>query len=231
MDGCDYRRVVWWLIYCTLWYSAWLHITCHYYTHTHTSVHSHVFTNVAFGSGLQRRTFPFLCVSELSPASQLQISKSNSSQRPNRSSSITDCNKSKVNVTTHGRGVKHTSGAKTRQLRVCWCGAPSLTRGQVCRLQLLLALASAVILGSESYGTHDHILLPLIRDSTKLEEQDPYLYPPRPGWPSYTPRHWVPFSSPPKTRRATVKVFELASKRGWLQQLTGPAYNISARTA
>jgi hypothetical protein len=36
------------------------------------------------------------------------------------------------------------------QLRVCWCGALSLTRGRVCRLQLLLALASAFILGSES---------------------------------------------------------------------------------
>jgi hypothetical protein len=35
-----------------------------------------------------------------------------------------------------------------RQLWVCWCGTPSLTRGRVCRLQLLLALASAVILGS-----------------------------------------------------------------------------------
>jgi hypothetical protein len=29
-----------------------------------------------------------------------------------------------------------------RQLRVCWCGAPSLTIGRVCHLQLLLALAS-----------------------------------------------------------------------------------------
>jgi hypothetical protein len=39
----------------------------------------------------------------------------------------------------------------------------SLTRGWVCRLQLLLALASAVILGSESRGTHEHILLSQIR--------------------------------------------------------------------
>jgi hypothetical protein len=34
-----------------------------------------------------------------------------------------------------------------------------------------------------------------------------------------SPRHWVPFSSPPTTRRATVEVFELASTRGstgWL---------------
>jgi hypothetical protein len=36
--------------------------------------------------------------------------------------------------------------------------------GRVCRLQLLLALASAVILGSESRGTFDHILLSQIRD-------------------------------------------------------------------
>jgi hypothetical protein len=32
-----------------------------------------------------------------------------------------------------------------RQLRVCRCGAPSMTRGRVCRLQLLLALVSAVV--------------------------------------------------------------------------------------
>jgi hypothetical protein len=46
-----------------------------------------------------------------------------------------------------------------RQLRVSRCGALSLTRGRVCRLQLLLGLASAVILESESLGTADYILL------------------------------------------------------------------------
>jgi hypothetical protein len=40
----------------------------------------------------------------------------------------------------------------------------SLTRGWVCHLQFLLALASAFILGSESRGTRDHILLVQIRD-------------------------------------------------------------------
>jgi hypothetical protein len=35
----------------------------------------------------------------------------------------------------------------------------SLMRGWVCHLQLLLVLASAVILGSDSRGAHDHILL------------------------------------------------------------------------
>jgi hypothetical protein len=50
-----------------------------------------------------------------------------------------------------------------RQLRVCWCRALSLTRRRVCRLQLLLVLASAVILLSESLGFRDHISLSQIR--------------------------------------------------------------------
>jgi hypothetical protein len=41
----------------------------------------------------------------------------------------------------------------------------------VCRLQLLLALACAVILGFEARGTHDHILLFHIRDSLSIEGQ------------------------------------------------------------
>jgi hypothetical protein len=73
---------------------------------------------------------------------------------------------------------------------VYWYGTLSLTRGRVCRLQWLLILASAVILGSESRGTCDHILLSQIRD--------------------------FPFLSPPETRRATVEVFEPASTRDWL---------------
>jgi hypothetical protein len=55
----------------------------------------------------------------------------------------------------------------------------SLTREWVCNLQLLLALASAVILSSESRGTHDHILLSQIRDSPNLEGQVPVFISPR----------------------------------------------------
>jgi hypothetical protein len=118
-----------------------------------------------------------------------------------------------------------------RQLRVCWCGALSLTRGRVCRLQLLLVLASAFILGSEFRGTRDHILLSRIRDSPNLEGQAPHLYSTGTGWHSHTPRHWVPFSSPPTTRRATVEVFEPASIRGtrrlllWLLPCADPTEN------
>jgi hypothetical protein len=62
-------------------------------------------------------------------------------------------------------GTKHPFGAYDQilitvwQLRICWFGAPSLTRRRVCRLQLLLVLASAVIFGSESLSTRGHILL------------------------------------------------------------------------
>jgi hypothetical protein len=66
-------------------------------------------------------------------------------------------------------GIKHPSGAydqifiTVRQLRACSCGESSLMRGRVCRLQLLLALASVVILGSESSWTRDHVLVSQIR--------------------------------------------------------------------
>jgi hypothetical protein len=66
-----------------------------------------------------------------------------------------------------------------RELRVCWCGALSLTRGRVCPLQLLLALARAVIFGSESHGIHDHILLSQILDSPNLEGQATVFISPR----------------------------------------------------
>jgi hypothetical protein len=79
-------------------------------------------------------------------------------------------------------GIKHPCGAYGQifitvgQLRVCWCGALSLTRGRVCRLQLLLVLASVVIFGSEFRGTRDHILQKqmqtYIHASTKTRTQD-----------------------------------------------------------
>jgi hypothetical protein len=55
----------------------------------------------------------------------------------------------------------------------------SLTRGWICHLQLLLVLASAVLLRSQSRGTHDHILLFQIRDSPNLEGQVPVFISPR----------------------------------------------------
>jgi hypothetical protein len=47
-------------------------------------------------------------------------------------------------------------------------GRPLWREDEVCRLQLLVVLTSAVILGSESHGTDGHILLSQVRDSAHL---------------------------------------------------------------
>jgi hypothetical protein len=80
-------------------------------------------------------------------------------------------------------------------------------RGWVCRLQLLLVLASAVILRSESCGTRDHVLLSEIRDSPKPGGPGPRIYiPQEQGGPVIPPG--TGFLSPPTTRRATMEVFD-----------------------
>jgi hypothetical protein len=104
----------------------------------------------------------------------------------------------------------------------------SLTKGLVCCLQLLLALASAVILRSESSGIYDHILLPQIRDSPNLEGQVPVFIAPGTGWAGYTPMHWV--SSSPTTRRAEVEVFDPASRQNIKSQMTELIISIAVRT-
>jgi hypothetical protein len=68
------------------------------------------------------------------------------------------------------------------QLNTCSCSpyvTPSLTRGWVYRLQLLVVLASAVILRSESSSTHNHILLIQIRDCHNLHGEVPVFICPR----------------------------------------------------
>jgi hypothetical protein len=54
-----------------------------------------------------------------------------------------------------------------------------MTRIWVDCLQLLLVLASAVILRSDAHETHDHILLSKIRNSPILEGQVPVFLSPR----------------------------------------------------
>jgi hypothetical protein len=102
-------------------------------------------------------------------------------------------------------GVRHPSGTRDqffflleiffRQLWVCYFVAPSLTRGRVCNLLLLVILASAVPRDSRPY-----FIIPILETP--------------PTWRTrYTPGHWVPFPSPLTTRRATVEVFYSASTR------------------
>jgi hypothetical protein len=80
----------------------------------------------------------------------------------------------------------------------------------VCRLQLLLVLASRVILGFEPRGTHDNILLSQIWDSLSLKGQVPVFMSSK-NKVSHLYRQALGFlSSSPTTRRAKVEVFLLA---------------------
>jgi hypothetical protein len=78
--------------------------------------------------------------------------------------------------------LEHTTSNFIFQLNTCGYSpyvTYSLMRWWVCRLQLLMVLASAVILTSDFRGTHDQILLSHIRDSPNLEGQVPVIRSPR----------------------------------------------------
>jgi hypothetical protein len=79
-------------------------------------------------------------------------------------------------------------GVKSPRLDFCCCqtasgllmwGALSYERTGLSFTKLLLVLASAVILGSKSCETHDHILLAQVRHSPNLEGQVPVFIFPR----------------------------------------------------
>jgi hypothetical protein len=79
----------------------------------------------------------------------------------------------------------------------CIYGAPTLTRGRVCNLRCNHSMVR-VSQNPKPYFTAS--------SETPLTSRArfPYLYPPGTGWPSYTPGHWVPFTSSLTTLRATV---------------------------
>jgi hypothetical protein len=106
----------------------------------------------------------------------------------------------------------------------------SLMRGWVCHLQMLLALASTVILSSESHGTHDHILLLRFETPSTCRARSLYLCSPGAELPSYNPRHWVPFSSPPTTCRAQeLRVKRKSYSQSYFTTCSLPPINLSWR--
>jgi hypothetical protein len=117
-----------------------------------------VFTSVSWQRHQQCRILSFYMQRLLSSLADGSFTTSH--DRNSRKFSTATLNKVKVKVKVILRptvsrsfclGVKHPSGPQDQicitvgQLRVCWYLAPSLTRGRVSRLQLLLALAIAVI--------------------------------------------------------------------------------------
>jgi hypothetical protein len=81
---------------------------------------------------------------------------------------------------------------------------PSLTRGWFCRLWLLLVSPAQSFSGSSPAELMTTFYCLRFETPPTWRARSPYLYPPGTGWPGYTPRHWVPFLSPPMTRRSTV---------------------------
>jgi hypothetical protein len=110
----------------------------------------------------------------------------------------------------------------------------SPTRGWACRLQLLLALASTVILRSESRGTQDRILPSQIRDSSYLEGQVPVFI---------FPRNWVAQFYPQALGSLSVASYDTQGYGGGIRthlyagcipsvcMLTSGAYINSVRTS
>jgi hypothetical protein len=101
-------------------------------------------------------------------------------------------------------GVRHPSGTRDqflilleiffRQLQVSYFVVPSLTIGLVCNLLLLLDLASAVPLESESCRTQDHILLSQFSRLPQPGRPGPRIYIPQErGGPDIPPGTGFPF--------------------------------------
>jgi hypothetical protein len=60
--------------------------------------------------------------------------------------------------------------------------------------------------------------------------RSPYIYPPETGWPTYTARHWVSFSSPPTTRRAAVGVITAVIMKNYIfRDITHLAWYLLSR--
>jgi hypothetical protein len=185
-------------------------VTTVYKSLSHRLVFSVTVFLVLFSRGFQRQTFPFLRVPKLSPASATSICNSQLSAFLQSlfptdlllTRTLLKLTKVKFKVKIMLRptvtwpvclGVKDLSGAwdqifiTVRQLRVCWCEVPSLMKGWVRRLQLLLALAQ-----------HSHSRVQVFY-SLKLETpptwmaRSLHLYPPGTGCPSYTPGTGLPF--------------------------------------
>jgi hypothetical protein len=88
------------------------------------------------------------------------------------------------------------------QLRSYFSEVPSLTRGRVCLLYILLALAIVVFQVRVSWDSWSYFTVSYLR---------------------------LPFSSPPTTRRVTVEVFEPASTRVWLNRTrSAQSYSLEA---
>jgi hypothetical protein len=92
-----------------------------------------------------------------------------------------------------------------------WRGVFSLTRGWVCIYNCCWTSPAQSFSGPSPVGLVAICYCLRFETPPTWRARNSYLYAPGTGWTRYTPRHLVPFSLPPTTRRDTVEVFDLAS--------------------
>jgi hypothetical protein len=173
------------------------------------------------GSGFDGGRFYFLWVPELYPCLNYQFLTATSSQRLNRSSSLTNYNlKSKLCYDRRRVGhsllvSSHQLGPKIRFLLLSDVAGLLMWRAHSDEgTSLSFTVATGLRQRPSPAGLMIIFYCLRFETSPAWMARSPSLYPPGTGWPSCTPRHWVPFSSPSTTHRATVDVFEPVSTRG-----------------
>jgi hypothetical protein len=154
----------------TTFYSSLLHIL----VSTVTS------SLLMLGSGFQRRLIPFLWVLQTVPGHSYQLLTATAHEWTPAILWLQLKVKVILWLMASLSWCQHTHlGPKTNFFLLSYScrfidgRVPSLMRRWVCHLQLVLALASIVVLESKSHGTHDHILLSHIRDTPSVEGQVP----------------------------------------------------------
>jgi hypothetical protein len=81
-------------------------------------------------------------------------------------------------------------------LRVCSCGASFWRENGSAIYNCCWSSPALSFLGLSPTGLVTIFYCLRIETPPTWRARFPYLYPPGTGWPSYTPRHWVPFSLP-----------------------------------
>jgi hypothetical protein len=134
-------------------------------------------------------------------------------------------------------GVKPPSGApKTRiyyvrELRVCWCGRTLWREDGSVVYKCCWSSPAQSFLSPGPAGFMTLVYCLRFETPPTWRVSLPYLYPSGIGWPSYTTKYWVPFSSPLTTRRARVEVFKVACTRGVGDSLTNLGTILTENTA
>jgi hypothetical protein len=122
-----------------------------------------------------------------------------------------------------------------RQLRICWGGASSPTRGESVVYNCCSPSPAQSFKGPSPAGLMTIFYCLRIKIPSTWSEIPIFITPQERGGPVISPGTLF-FSPPPTTRRSTVEVFEPTSKPGltsvtdWLHFTNCAAYNISART-